>query len=122
MSGRYSANKDYGKYENTMKNIFLGWLIFKIVYAFSVTITQMSCTKMTIIPKVYGYVTLSVSVFNLTLSLGVFFTLFYMCQKYHRYVYECISSKQLKLFFINFVSYGVAIFIFTVLRLDHIFE
>ena len=79
MSGRYSANKDYGKYENTMKNIFLGWLIFKIVYAFSVTITQMSCTKMTIIPKVYGYVTLSVSVFNLTLSLGVFFTLFYMC-------------------------------------------
>lgn len=122
MSGRYSANKDYGRYEYIMKNIFLGWLIFKIIYAFSITITQISCTKMTIIPQTYAWVTLSVSICNLTLSFVTFFSLFYMCHKYHKYVYECISRKQFKLFVINFFSYGIAIFIFTVLRLDHIFE
>jgi hypothetical protein len=79
----------------------------------------MGCTNMLNIPIIYPYLTLSVSCINLVIKSMAFVTLQYMTYYYHKYVFECFSRSDLKLFIFDFFSYGINIAIFTIERHNH---
>ena len=85
-------------------------------YIVSLTTIEISCTNLQDEPNTYGMISLCISSIYILAKVVVFVTLMVMMRMFGYYVYAKIFRTICTYFVLDFLSYGVTIWIFTTSR------
>lgn len=99
-------------------NIFVFASISKAIYILFMISAQLVCTNMVLLPNIYGYITMSISILNLILKIIVFSSMICLMRRYSRQQYKINVRPTTIYFFIDLISYVTCIYYYTTERLQ----
>jgi len=74
---------------------------------------------MLLLPDYYGYITMSISLFNLVVKTCIFITLVSLMRNYAREQYKINAIPMTIYFILDFLAYFIAIYLYTHQRLSN---
>ena len=86
------VKNEFKAWEIFMNRVFKSFFVIKTIYICSLTGVEISCTNLIEIPTTYGYLTMYISLFNLSLKTLTFTVLIYQMQNYQKREYD-ISKR-----------------------------
>ena len=86
------VKNEFKAWEIFMNRVFKSFFVIKTIYICSLTGVEISCTNLIEIPTTYGYLTMYISLFNLSLKTLTFTVLIYQMKNYQKREYD-ISKR-----------------------------
>lgn len=104
--------------EKILKYLFISAFVLKGLYSVGLSTIQIVCTDLVDLPFIYGHLSMWVSCFLLLCKTVIFLELLWLMHRHIRYEFDRLYKNLCLYFVIDWISYFISIYTFTMIRLS----